>query len=320
MDLSYIVERAKAAPLVHRQNAAKEALQECLLSALAQEGLLAGTAFIGGTALRILHQLPRFSEDLDFVWLDGEPDARPWSQAIKRYLGKIGVTPHLQLGARHTDARSGKRTQALYLAAAAPALGSFARDGLQVSFEFDFDPPAHTVGEVKILTLAYGQASIPTLTLPSLLAGKLHILLTRLDREKGRDWYDYLWYRRQEILPNVLQLESAIQQSGHTLPARFWMSYLRRRVQEMNWENLRNDVRPFLENPDELSQLNATNMVQLTPPPPFEELTHELKVEERRHPLFQAAADDPVRQDVDQRSLEGDKGAIDLDRALRALR
>ena len=54
-------------------NALKEISQESTLSALSRAGLFGHASFIGGTRLRILHTLPRFSEDLDFSLKSLEP-------------------------------------------------------------------------------------------------------------------------------------------------------------------------------------------------------------------------------------------------------
>lgn len=51
-------------------NALKEVFQEIALLGLYQGGFFEKAAFYGGTALRILHGLPRFSEDLDFTLLE----------------------------------------------------------------------------------------------------------------------------------------------------------------------------------------------------------------------------------------------------------
>ncbi len=47
-------------------NAFKEISQELALSALSRSGFFGQAAFLGGTCLRIIHGLQRFSEDLDF--------------------------------------------------------------------------------------------------------------------------------------------------------------------------------------------------------------------------------------------------------------
>ena len=44
----------------------REYLQARMLEALQRTGAFASWAFLGGTALRFLYRLPRFSEDLDF--------------------------------------------------------------------------------------------------------------------------------------------------------------------------------------------------------------------------------------------------------------
>ena len=47
-------------------NASHEVMQQIVLGGLYRGGFFDYAAFYGGTCLRIFHQLPRFSEDLDF--------------------------------------------------------------------------------------------------------------------------------------------------------------------------------------------------------------------------------------------------------------
>ena len=196
-----------------------------------------------------------------------------------------------------------------YLLAEAPAFKAFTSHGLQISFEIDLDPPSHTEGEVKTLAIAGNQVTVPTLNLPSLMAGKLHILLTRKDREKGRDWFDYAWYLRAGILPNVPQLQSAIAQTSDGPEARFWMSYLRERTQTVNWQNVRNDVKPFLEDPAAADRLNEVSISHLTPYPDFPALMTELHELELKHPIL--TAENPVWADIESAALEGIEEAIE---------
>ena len=48
--------------------AIKEIAQEIALCALARTNFFKKAAFMGGTCLRIVHGLPRFSEDLNFFF------------------------------------------------------------------------------------------------------------------------------------------------------------------------------------------------------------------------------------------------------------
>lgn len=59
--------------LVEEQQATKEILQELALYSLWRAGFFEVAAFQGGTSLRILHKLPRFSEDLDFILKEPNP-------------------------------------------------------------------------------------------------------------------------------------------------------------------------------------------------------------------------------------------------------
>ena len=49
-----------------RLNAQHQAMQQIVLAGLQKGGFFEHAAFYGGTCLRIFHNLPRFSEDMDF--------------------------------------------------------------------------------------------------------------------------------------------------------------------------------------------------------------------------------------------------------------
>lgn len=67
-----------------RKNAIREVIQEISLAALYRAGLFSKAAFYGGTCLRIFHNLPRYSEDMDFSLLVKNP-----SFTIDEYLPVI---------------------------------------------------------------------------------------------------------------------------------------------------------------------------------------------------------------------------------------
>src|SRR3546814_6589021 len=69
---------------LEEENAVKEILQEIALYALWRADFLDVALFQGGTSLRILHGLPRFSEDLDFLLRepDHEFDWTPYLNAL----------------------------------------------------------------------------------------------------------------------------------------------------------------------------------------------------------------------------------------------
>jgi len=59
---------------VAEDQAVREIMQELALYCLWRAGFFEVTAFQGGTSLRILHGLLRFSEDLDFILQAPDPD------------------------------------------------------------------------------------------------------------------------------------------------------------------------------------------------------------------------------------------------------
>src|SRR6186997_2935641 len=77
------------------ENALKEIMQEIAIYSLSSTGFFDKAIFHGGTALRILHGLPRFSEDLDFLLKN--PDSnfnwQPFMNAIISSFKQFGVHP-----------------------------------------------------------------------------------------------------------------------------------------------------------------------------------------------------------------------------------
>jgi predicted nucleotidyltransferase component of viral defense system len=68
--------------VLDQENALKEIAQEIALMALSRAGFFRVAAFQGGTCLRILYGLQRFSEDLDFVLQKSDKNFH-WDQYIK---------------------------------------------------------------------------------------------------------------------------------------------------------------------------------------------------------------------------------------------
>ena len=76
---------------VRRLNSLREYLQAFIMRSLHESEAARAIAFVGGTALRFLEDLPRFSEDLDFsqVLTDGYDPVR-WLRKLKRDLDLAG--------------------------------------------------------------------------------------------------------------------------------------------------------------------------------------------------------------------------------------
>lgn len=74
-----------------RLNALREYLQAFVMRSLHESEASRSISFVGGTALRFLENLPRFSEDLDFSQVSsGEYDPARWLRKLKRDLHLAG--------------------------------------------------------------------------------------------------------------------------------------------------------------------------------------------------------------------------------------
>ncbi len=78
---------------VEEEHAVKEIIQEIALYALWRGDFFNVALFQGGTSLRILHRLPRFSEDLDFMLRSPNPefDWTPYLKILVEVFAQFGL-------------------------------------------------------------------------------------------------------------------------------------------------------------------------------------------------------------------------------------
>jgi hypothetical protein len=101
----------------------------------------------------------------------------------------------------------------------------------------------------------------------SLLAGKLHALLTR-KYVKGRDIYDLVWYLSDRTwpAPNIILLNNALRQTewcGSEMTTDNWRKETALRVSQYDWDKVIADAHPFVERQDDLQMLNRQNLIKL---------------------------------------------------------
>lgn len=255
-------------------DALREILQEIVLLGLYEGGFFKEAAFYGGTALRILHGLPRFSEDLDFSLLkeDLAFDLRLYEKSVRETLASFGFDVSIEMKEKTTDSAvqsaflKGNTTEHL-LTINAPKniLQSIHKDQIiKIKFEVDTQPPLHFQTQ-SVLRLVPRPYSITAMTLPSLFAGKMHALLCRAwgTRPKGRDWYDLVWYIAHKTPLDLEHLKARLDQSckwfeaqKQELPAHLTkeslVALLHKRIKQLDIAKAKNDVRPFIKEMAEL--------------------------------------------------------------------
>ena len=241
-------------------NLLREYLQALVLRSLYESEAFRPLAFVGGTALRFLHSLPRFSEALDFSTVSPEGYAgREWMAKVKRDLTLAGLDPMVTWNERRVVHTGWVRVPRLLHEA---KLSTRPEEKLAIKVEMDTRPPAGARCERHIVT-KHVTFLVQHHDLPSLLAGKLHAVLTR-PYAKGRDWYDVVWYlsQRPPVFPNVPLLQAALDQTRGpgTYDAGSWRALVEQRLKALDLKEIRDDVSPFLERPEDAGLLTRENL------------------------------------------------------------
>lgn len=248
----------------HGWDVAREYLQARILQALQREGAMQKIAFHGGTSLRFLFDLPRYSEDLDFALeaTDGFD-----------FMSCIGtVVRDLRSEGYEIDAKA--RVDSVVHSAMVKFPGLPHELGLSprkeqvlaIKVEVDTDPPAGATCETTIVR-RHVLLNLYHHDRASLLAGKLHAVLQR-PYVKGRDIYDLVWYLsdRRWPEPNLVLLGNALSQTGWTGPTptrENWRELVAERIHELDWTKVVSDVRPFLEDVAEVELLARDQVLAL---------------------------------------------------------
>lgn len=262
-DLLHIVREAEND--LSAWNRVREYLQARILGLLQETGAMIPLAFCGGTALRFLYSLPRFSEDLVFS-LERKSSDFLLESSIKRVAAGLAREGYdIKLKSKFVSAVQGVMIKFPGLPFEL-GLSPHVKQLLSIKVEVDTNPPEGAGLEVSmlrrfiLLRLQHHDRS-------SLLAGKLHAILVR-NHTKGRDFYDLLWYMTDPNwpLPNMNLLRNGLIQTGWKRERVLSMDItmeLKEKFRTVNWKDIRRDVIPFLERPSEAEFLSEVNMLNL---------------------------------------------------------
>lgn len=170
-------------------NTAREYLQHLFLSYFYQLPQSNGIYFKGGTALRIIYQSARFSEDLDFS--TNQKDVPGIEDCLLEVLEKIGKE-NIQ-----ATLKEAKSTTGGYLSNIEFVIFDTT---IPVQIEISFREKKDK-GEVVTITSDFIPSyTVMSLSQEQLIGGKMQALL---DRKKPRDFYDlYFILRKQLPIPD----------------------------------------------------------------------------------------------------------------------
>ena len=248
-----------------RRNAIYEVSQQIVLAGLADGGFFNKAAFYGGTCLRIFHGLNRFSEDMDFTLLkeDSSFNFEQYFQPVIDQFALVGRKVEI----KKKDKKSFGKVESAFLKDTTDVYDiSFQTErSIKVKIEVDTMPPLKFTTEQNIL-LQPKSFLTRCVALPDLYAGKMHALVFRTwkSRVKGRDWYDFEWYVRNGIPLDWNHLhERILQFNGQEMTVDEFRSALRGRLSSADIYRVKEDVLPFLNNPDDLDIWSNEYFMQL---------------------------------------------------------
>jgi hypothetical protein len=248
--------------------ALREIMQEIALLGLWRSKFFEKAAFYGGTALRILYGMDRFSEDLDFSLLKPmkDFDLSRYSGAVELELRSFGFEAKITTREKKDKSpvqsaflKANTLKHLLTIKTAEEIAWPISRGQvLKIKIEVDTDPPPGFVTENKFI-LQPIPFSVRTFVLPDLFAGKMHAVLCRRwkSRVKGRDWYDLVWYAANHPQLHLSHLEQRMTQSGHLkqdeqMNREKLFALTTEAVDKLDVNQARREVEPFVKNPETL--------------------------------------------------------------------
>ncbi len=242
-----------------------EILQHLILQSLYRHNAFDYLTFTGGTALRLLYNTKRYSEDLDFS-LTGKNQLK-----LEVLINKVqsdlilqGINCNPYIKSEKTMFKSDLRFSEILQEF---NLSSLKSQKFTIKVEIDKNPPKEGHREIMLITTPISY-TVSVFDLSSLFATKLHAIFYR-KYTKGRDYYDLLWFLGRKIKPNFNLLNNAIKQTQGNFEKneKITESNFRERVinhlESIDFKAVQKDIERFLINQEELNFIKLETIKSL---------------------------------------------------------
>lgn len=259
--------------------ALREILQSIVLIGLSRVDFFKEASFYGGTALRIFYGLNRYSEDLDFTLNEKNESfsLEPYIESIKNVALSYGI--ELDVTIKKKEIKTSVESAFAKLNTYQTFINLKINDELaqllhkdeniKVKFEIDLNPAIGFNVESKWIDMPEF-ANVIVLDEPSLFAGKLHAIICRNYKNtvKGRDYYDFLFYIRKRIKPNLNYLKNKLIESGKVKENdKFDIDtlkvMLKDRFETVDFNQVKTDAERFVFNNEDLSYYSKELFIEM---------------------------------------------------------
>ena len=243
------------------RNAMHEVMQQIALAGLARGGFFEKAAFYGGTCLRLLHGMQRYSEDMDFSLLapDRSFQFEDYFPAVVEEFKLAGKDVEIRM--KHKGQPSAIESAFLKESSDVYDIGFTTEKRQKVKIEVDIDPPPKFATEMRVLHEPRN-CVVRSYTLPDLFAGKVSAALFRKwkTRVKGRDWYDVAWYISHNTPLDVAHLVERAKESEPgadvSTPEKVIAAF-DAKIESIDFAAAKADVEPYVVDKSELSIWSA---------------------------------------------------------------
>jgi len=240
----------------------REFLQLLILKVIYDKDYFRNLAFVGGTALRFLYDLRRFSEDLDFSIVNKqdykfENFLEKITYELKKYRLSVEVKKNVK---DPVQSAMVKFKDVLYFL----GLSKQKEQKLSIKLEIDSNPPEGWHTEISLISKHF-VFTVQHFDIPSLYATKIHACFYR-KYIKGRDFYDLIWYLGKKTTPNFELLNNAIEQTEKKrmrLNKKNFNDFLRAKLAAIDFAKVRKDAERFIEDKNEVKLLDRDMILKL---------------------------------------------------------
>ena len=142
---------------------------------------------------------------------------------------------------------------------------------IKIKFEVDVNPPCGATYETKFGLLP-SPYQVRLYDMSSLFAGKIHAILCRTYKNnvKGRDYYDFLFFIRKRVKPNLEFLKNKLIETGKlTINDEFDTDIVKQmlinKIKTVDFAQIKNDAQKFIfknENLDYFSRELFIDIIQ----------------------------------------------------------
>jgi len=225
--------------------------------------------FGGGTALKIIGKTARLSEDLDMDYLDEEFDSDNFLSDLMGYFKQLGLNNFT-----YSSRQDGKIISLKFpILQKLGFVQNIKSESDLLYLKIEIEKNKYSAYNVKATPITKDNLFfvVKNYDLETLFANKIGAILGRKDKIfqdkfdfKGRDFYDLIWFLKNDIKPNLKRLKQIIK-AEHNLAMKNYddvWKLIQKRIEGIDTKGIYMDMRNLVELPEGIKSL-ADNYLEI---------------------------------------------------------